>query len=300
MSRLSRIITLAATAAVVAGGAYAAWRYFGGTSGPAPTHADLAYADASTRNVLDIYLPAGDGPFPFVIDIHGGAFRVGDKAANAVSQEVLDAGIAVVRPNYRFSSEAIWPAQGEDILAAVSWLEANGPEYGLDPARFALWGQSAGGFLAVSAGLSLTEAGTPPRAVVDFFGPMDFARMDEDMAALGREAAMGNTDPADSAESGLIGVPVGENREAATAMGPVGRLAALGPVTLPPIMIRHGDADTFIAHLQSERLRDAWTAADPAAIIDFALVEGAGHGGDQFESAVVMEPLVAFLTTHLE
>jgi hypothetical protein len=136
--------------------------------------------------------------------------------------------------------------------------------------------------------------------VVDFYGPMDFARMDEDMAALGRTAAMGNTDPADSAESVLMGVPVGENREAATAMGPVGRLAAMGPVTLPPIMIRHGDADPFIAHLQSERLRDAWMAADPAAIVDFALVEGGGHGGDLFEVAGVTGPLVAFLSAHLE
>jgi acetyl esterase/lipase len=300
MSPLTRSIALVTAAAVLAGGGYAAWRYFGGNGGPAPTHADLAYADVSPRNVVDIYLPEGAGPFPFVIDIHGGAFRIGDKAGEAVAQEVLDAGIAVVRPNYRYSTDAIWPAQGEDMLAAVAWLRANGADYGLDPERFALWGQSAGGFLAVSTALSLVEAGTPPRAVVDFYGPMDFARMDEDMAALGREAVMGATDPAESAESVLIGVPVGENREAATAMGPVGRLAALGPVSLPPIMIRHGDADTFIAHLQSERLRDAWVAADPAAVVDFALVEGAGHGGDQFNAAGVTGPLVAFLTTHLE
>ena len=298
MSRLSRLITLAAAAAVVGGGAYAAWRYF--NAGPAPTHADLAYADVSARNVLDIYLPEGTGPFPFVVEIHGGAFRMGDKAANAVAQEILDAGIAVVRPNYRYSTDAIWPAQGEDLMAAMGWLAANGGEYGLDPARMALWGQSAGGFLAVSTALSLVEAGTPPRAVVDFYGPMDFARMDEDMTALGREAAMGTADAADSAESVLLGFAVGENREAATAMGPVGRLAALGTADLPPLMIRHGDADTFIAHLQSERLRDAWLAADPDAVVDFALVAGAGHGGGDFDTAVVKDPLVAFLSTQLQ
>jgi acetyl esterase/lipase len=300
MSRTSRLIAIAASAAVLAGGAYAAWRYFGGNGGPAPTHADLAYADASTRNVLDIYLPQGTGPFPFVIDIHGGAFRIGDKAGEAVHQEILDAGIAVVRPNYRYSTDAIWPAQGDDLMAAVAWLTANGGDHGLDPARMAIWGQSAGGFLAVSTALSLAEAGTPPRAVVDFYGPMDFARMDEDMAALGREATMGATDPADSAESVLLGYAVGENREAATAMGPVGRLAAIGTADLPPIMIRHGDADTFIAHTQSERLRDAWVAADPDAVVDFALVTGAGHGGGDFDTDVVIGPLVAFLTAQLQ
>lgn len=300
MSRSTRLIALVASAAVVAGGAYAAWRYFGGNGGPAPTHSDLAYADVSDRNVLDIYLPAGEAPFPFVVDIHGGAFRMGDKAGAAVQQEILDAGIAVVRPNYRYSTDAVWPAQGEDLLAAMSWLSANGGTYGLDPERVALWGQSAGGFLAVSTALSLVEAGTPPRAVVDFYGPMDFARMDEDMTTLGREAAMGTADVADSAESVLLGFAVGENREAATAMGPVGRLAALGTVDLPPIMIRHGDADTFIAHIQSERLRDAWLAADPDAVVDFALVTGAGHGGGDFDTDVVIGPLVAFLSAQLQ
>lgn len=300
MPRLTRSIALVAAAAVLGGGAYAAWRYFGGNGGPAPTHADLAYADLSARNLLDIYLPEGTGPFPFVVDIHGGAFRMGDKAGEAVAQEILDAGIAVVRPNYRYSTDAVWPAQGDDLMAAMGWLASNGGDYGLDPARMALWGQSAGGFLAVSTALSLVEAGTPPRAVVDFYGPMDFARMDEDMAALGREAAMGTADGAESAESVLLGYPVGESREAATAMGPVGRLAALGTADLPPIMIRHGDADTFIAHIQSERLRDAWAAADPDAVVDFALVPGAGHGGGDFNTDVVVGPLVAFLSAQLQ
>jgi acetyl esterase/lipase len=300
MTPASRMIVLTTSAAVLAGCGYAAWRYLGGHGGPAPSHADLAYGDVSPRNLLDIYLPEGAGPFPFVVDIHGGAFRMGDKAGAAVAQEILDAGIAVVRPNYRYSTDAVWPAQGEDLLAAVGWLRANGSGYGLDPGRMALWGQSAGGFLAVSTALSLVGAGAPPQAVVDFYGPMDFAHMDEDMTTLGREAALGPADAAESAESVLLGFAVGENREAATAMGPVGRLAAMGAVQLPPIMIRHGDQDTLIAHLQSERLRDAWAAADPAAVVDFAVLPGAGHGGGDFDTEVVIGPLVAFLAAHLE
>jgi len=113
------MIAIVALATVVAGGVYAAWRYFGGSGTPSPSYSDLAYADASARNVLDIYLPAGTGPFPFVVDIHGGAFRIGDKADESVVQEILDAGIAVVRPNYRYSTDAVWPAQGDDLMAAA-------------------------------------------------------------------------------------------------------------------------------------------------------------------------------------
>jgi acetyl esterase/lipase len=148
--------------------------------------------------------------------------------------------------------------------------------------------------------LSLTEAGTPPAAVVNFYGPMDFGAMDADMQALGRTAAMGATDAAESPESILMGMPVGENRAEATAMGPVGRLAAKTPGTpLPPLMIRHGDADPLIAHLQAERLKEAWARVDPNAPLDFALLPSAGHGGSAFDDANVQSQLAGFLARHL-
>ncbi|MCU0831843.1 MAG: alpha/beta hydrolase, partial [Rhizobiaceae bacterium] len=234
-------------------------------SPPAPAFADVAYGSASAAQALDIHLPEGEGPFPYLVSLHGGAFRLGDKAQEWPSAEVLAKGIAIVFINYRLTGEAIWPAQSEDVLAAIAFLKAKGADYRLVPGRFVLMGQSAGGFLAVSAALSLTEAGTPPAAVVNFYGPMDFGAMDADMQALGRTAAMGATDAADSPESILMGKPVGENRAEATAMGPIGRLAAKAPGTpLPPLMIRHGDADPLISHRQAERLKEAWTRVDTA------------------------------------
>jgi acetyl esterase/lipase len=82
-------------------------------------------------------------------------------------------------------------------------------------------------------------------------------------------------------------------------MGPVGRLSAMSPRPLPPLFVRHGDADPLIAHLQSERLGAAWGATDPAASVDFALVAGGGHGGGDFDTAVVMGPFVQFLQAQL-
>ena len=259
-----------------------------------PDFADLAYGSGA-RQVLDIFLPQGSGPFPFVIDIHGGAFKIGSKTMSAPSEALLAAGIAIVRPNYRYSSTDIWPAQGQDCLAAARFVRDGAAGFRLDAGRFAIWGQSAGGFLAVSTALDLIEAGTPPQAVVDFYGPMDFSTMDADMAALGRTAQMGQTDPADSAESQLLGYAVGSNPAAAKAMGPIGRLEAMAPRALPPLFLRHGDADPLIAHTQSERLAAAWSRVDPQAPVDFALVAGAGHGGGDFDTDVVMGRLTAFL-----
>jgi acetyl esterase/lipase len=280
--------------AAAAGG----WWVFRQVTERRPDFADQAYGDGE-RQVLDIYLPDGAGPFPFVIEIHGGAFRVGSKNMSPPSEELLSAGIAIVRPNYRLSGTDLWPAQIEDCLAATAFVLDRAGGYGLAPDRFAVWGQSAGGFLAVSAALSLVEESRPPSAVIDFFGPMEFSTMDADMAALGRTAAMGATDPAESAESQLLGFAVGSDREAAKAVGPVGRLERMAPRPLPPLFVRHGDADTLIAHGQSERLVAAWSRVDPSATVDFALVAGAGHGGGDFDTAVVMEPMVGFLRAHL-
>lgn len=280
-----------AAVGIVGGGGWYGWRW---ATTRRPDLADLPYGTGE-RQVLDIYLPEGVGPFPFVIEIHGGAFKMGSKTMAPVSEAVLAAGFAVVRPNYRLSGTDLWPAQGEDCLAAARFVLDGAEGFGLDPGRFAVWGQSAGGFLAVSTALSLVEEGRAPQAVADFYGPMDFSTMDADMAALGRSAQMGATDPADSAESELLGYAVGDDPAAAKAVGPVGRLEAMAPRALPPLFVRHGDADPLIAATQSERLVAAWSRVDPAARVDFALVAGAGHGGGDFDRDVVMGPMVAFL-----
>jgi acetyl esterase/lipase len=294
MTTTRRAILGAGAAIALAGAGYYA---YGRLTRVAPQVANVAYG-ADARNVLDIYLPEGAGPHPFVVEIHGGAFKLGDKTANPVQAEVLAAGIAIVRINYRFSDTAIWPAQGQDCLDAVGFIRAKAADYGLDGARMALWGQSAGGFLAVSTAISLAEAGAPAQGLVDFYGPMDFSTMDSDMADLGMVAKMGQTSVADSPESALIGFNVADDPAKARSIGPIGRLDGK-TLPLPPVFIRHGDADDYIAHTQSARLAEAWAKADPSAVVDFALVPGAGHGTSAFGEAGVVDPLVAFLKTAL-
>ena len=286
MPGLIRRTLLIGGAAAVAAGGVAWWRRGGGGT-------EIAYGN-DPRQVMDVTLPAGSGPHPVLMLVHGGAFKVGDKSEMAIWPDLTAAGIAVVRVNYRLSGTAKWPAQGEDCLAAVVKLQRDGMALGLDPARLVLLGQSAGAFLAVSTALSLVEVGLRPRGVVSLFGPMDFSTMDEDMKTLGRTPQMGWTDAADSAESELLGYAVGENRAAALSMGPIGRLSRLQE-PLPPILIRHGDADPLIADLQARRLREAWLATDPQAEVDYKLVPGAGHGGAAFETDPVKAEVMAFL-----
>jgi len=265
----------------------------------APGLLDLAYSDRSTRNTLDIYRPEGKGPFPVLLDIHGGGFLTGDKRDLKVPQQVLDRGIAIARINYRLSAQARWPAQQEDALSAAAFLLKHAGELGLSD-RLAIGGRSAGAFLAVSAALSMVQAGWPPAAVIDFYGPMDFGSMDADMARLGLQVKRPPADSAESVESLLVGYAVGKKRREATAMGPVGRLAAMSDgLRLPPLMIRHGMQDTIVSGHQAEHLRNAWHRVDPHAPIDFELLADEGHGTRAFGGERVLGDMADFLARHL-
>lgn len=275
-----------------AAGGVALWRW------RSPAGTEVAYG-SDPRQMLDIRYPRGLAAAPVVVMFHPGDFATGDKADVAVWPELLEAGIAVVRVNTRLSPSAKWPAQADDALAALVHLQRNGSELGLDPSRVVLMGQGAGAYVAVTAALSLVEVGLAPKAVVSLYGPMDFSTLDADLATLGRTPARGPADDAASAESRLLGFAVGENRDKARATSPLARLARIGE-PLPPILIRHGDADTMVADLQARRLREAWLAADPKAAIDYRLVPGAGHGGEAFETGEVRAEIVAFLQAALE
>ncbi len=180
---------------------------------------DIAYASASPAQQLDIYLPdEGDGPFPVILNIHGGGWIGGDKAYKQVLSmlEGLKRGYAVVAINYRLSGEAIWPAQINDCKAAIRWVRANADQYRLNPDKIAAWGGSAGGHLSALVGtsgdvkaLEDLSQGNPQessriQAVVDWFGPTDFLRMDEHLVASGVEKPMKHSTP-DSPESKLLG-----------------------------------------------------------------------------------------------
>src|ERR1051325_10577316 len=115
---------------------------------------NIAYVESGHRNqVLDIYLPEApsDKPLPLMIWIHGGAW-LGGSQANPPVLYLINKGFAVASIQYRFSKDAIWPAQSYDCRAAIRFLRANAAKYNFDSDRFAVGGDSAGGHLAAFVG----------------------------------------------------------------------------------------------------------------------------------------------------
>jgi arylformamidase len=132
------------------------------TCAPRVDQLDVAYVEhGDPQQRLDLYQPpdAGCSPVPIVVWVHGGAWRVGDKA-NAIESKVRlwnEAGWAVASVNYRLtdgrtpaSERVLAPSHNEDVAAAVAWLATEGAALGLDVERVALLGHSAGAGIAAA------------------------------------------------------------------------------------------------------------------------------------------------------
>jgi acetyl esterase/lipase len=274
----------------------------------APTYKDLAYAFVSNAQKLDLYLPAGEGPFPVVVMIHGGGFMMGDKsdgAGLAGVDQLLAAGYAVASINYRLSAEATYPAQINDAKAAVRFLRANAAQYKLNPQKFGAWGASAGGNLAALLGttcgvkelegadLGNADQSSCVQAVVDWFGPIDFAKMDEQFAGT---SCPQTHSAAGSPESNLVGGALASLPEVVKTTNPMNYIDASDAAFL----IQHGSADCNIPPIQGKNLADALSAAIGADKVTYTLIDGAGHGGAQFGTAENLKLVVSFLDKYLK
>jgi acetyl esterase/lipase len=126
------------------------------------------------RLTMDIYRPPEAGSHPAVVQIYGGAWQRGAPGDNsAFASYLASRGYVVFAIDYRHAPHWQWPAQFDDVRAALGWIAAHGGQYDADVHRLALIGRSAGAELAMVAAYA---PGAPPvRAVVSYYGPVDLA-----------------------------------------------------------------------------------------------------------------------------
>lgn len=272
-----------------------------GNAPPAPlpegtkTYGNLRYGPHEERNILDLYVPkAGEKPYPLVIWIHGGGWRNGSKESARPALPLLGEGFAVATINYRLSGHAVFPAQIEDCKAAIRFLRANSAKYGLDPDRFGVMGSSAGGHLVALVGTSggvsdlegnvgdHDDVSSRVQAVCDWYGPTDFLQMG------------GGHNNADSPESLLLGGAIQEHKDRAARANPI--TYATGDD--PPFLIMHGTRDPAVPYGQSELLDAALRKTGVSATL--VPIEGAGHGGPEFQTPEVRDRVVAFFRRQLQ
>ena len=263
---------------------------------------NIEYARADGKSLLlDLHLPAASSSkLPVIVWVHGGGWATGDKGDGGPAARMTARGYAVASINYRLSWEARFPAQIEDCKAAIRWLRANASRHNLDADRIGVWGSSAGGHLAALVGtsgdvqelegdLGNNNQSSRVQAVIDWYGPADFLKMQSESLACG---VIDHDSPV-SPEALLLGCPIQVCKDRSRRASPVTYATADDP----PFLIMHGTADCLVPPLQSRDMADALKAVGVDATLKF--IEGAGHGGDEFELAENRKLVDDFFDKHL-
>lgn len=274
-------------------------------------HLDVPYAEHSDRCKLDIYLPpeAGRGaPVPCLVQIHGGAFVRGDKRDMSVTTflGLINHGYAYVSVEYRFANEADFPQPIMDCKAAIRWIKAHAHEYGIDPARLAVAGNSSGGnyalLLATTPNIGFFEdksMGNPGydasvRACIALYPVINASSIIEERVMNG--TSDGTPAGIEAAECQYLGSRIVDLDYDFVQLSNPGQYVTR---QVCPIMLRQGMADKPVPYQQAVVFAEQVRQAAGEDRIDFALVEGAGHADPPFKQPVILEQALAFLEKHL-
>lgn len=231
---------------------------------------------------------------PAVVYLHGGGWMT-ERSKASPNPHLVRHGYFTVNVDYRLTDEAIFPAQIQDVKAAVRWLRANAKKYNIDPKRIGVWGHSAGGHLAAllgtSGGVEALEGdgGSPGQssrvqAVVNLAGVIDVLKQpwpqDDPNTAPGR----------------LVGGAVKDKLDLVKQTNPITYITKDDP----PVLTIHGQNDTAVPLVQSESFHEALQQAGVESKL--VIVPGYGHnvatpGGVPTE---VETEVLAFFDKHLK
>jgi acetyl esterase len=220
-----------------------------------------------------IYQPGGSGPFPAIVDVHGGAYHIGDRLNNAAIDRGLAArGILVAAIDFRQAQHAPYPASIQDINLGIRWLKTHAAEYGGQPEVGGL-GSSSGGNQILLAALRPRDARyaclpPPGDASLEYVvGCWPVA----DPLTRYLAAKEGNRDP-----DGAAAYEAYFQTEAAMSEGdPQLILDRDEPAELPPALIIQGLADVIVSAAMQERFMAAYRRRGGS--IRMHTFEGMGH-----------------------
>jgi alpha-L-fucosidase 2 len=266
---------------------------------PAFDRNDVEYSRPNGKPLLlDVHVPAGEGPFAAAIVVHGGGFDQGTKRSyvGPLLEVLTKNGFAWFSIDYREAPNSRFPVPVEDVNAAIRWVRKNAAEYHVDPAKLALIGESAGAYLSTYAATHETPE-TKVAAVVDMYGPVDYERMAKlrrdhperfDMASANRHLANGG---------GIAFFGVSKLDDAGLA-----HLREISPANavhkgMAPFLMIHGTADEQVAYELSPAMCNAMKKMGDKC--DLISVQDGRHGMTNWEKAPAMQhwkpELVAWL-----
>ncbi|QDU28123.1 Acetylxylan esterase precursor [Anatilimnocola aggregata] len=230
-----------------------------------PLQKDIEFAKVGDVSLkLDAFVPAGEGPFPTCILVHGGGFMRGTKQhyITPLFEPLSKAGFTWFTIDYRLAPAHRWPACADDVTTAIRWVREHAKEYKVDPNRIALIGESAGGHLVSWVGARNEPDKLGLAAVVPIYAPHDLEFQVKHRNALGPSmtALLDLTELNDNAWQKL--------REASVTTKLPGKL--------PPFLLIHGTKDEQVPYEQSTRFQTQMKALGNRC--DLITIEGGIHG----------------------
>ena len=245
--------------------------------------ANISYGERGRRNRLDVWKRAdlaADGNAPVLLQIHGGAWMIGNKEEQGqpLMAHLTERGWVCVAINYGLSPRATWPDHIVDVKRAIAWIKQNIQTYGGDPNFIAVTGGSAGGHLSSLAALTANDARYQPgfedvdtsvQAAVPMYGVYDFTNRDGSSRSDMQKMLEGRVFKT------KFGVD-GDNWNAASPMSRVHENA-------PPFMVVHGTNDSLAPIEQARSFVDLLRKESTNPIV-FAELPGAQHAFDIFWS----------------
>ncbi|MET0464159.1 MAG: alpha/beta hydrolase [Chitinophagaceae bacterium] len=250
---------------------------------------DVVYTKAGDwSGRIDLYLPpVKNGPSPVVINIHGGGWNKGVKESQTGFNSFFKEGFAVANMEYRLTGQATAPAAVEDARCALLYLIANAKELNIDVDKIVVMGGSAGGHLALMAGLLGNDHrfdGNCPgvekvkvAAIIDKYGISDVWDWGYGKNITSRSA------------TAWLGAKASDK---AFAMS----VSPLNYVTKnsPPAFIVHGDADPTVPYQQSVDLHKKFVEA--GVLTEFVTIKGGLHGKfTKEQNSELNQSIIAFL-----
>ncbi|MCB1853422.1 MAG: alpha/beta hydrolase [Halieaceae bacterium] len=246
-------------------------------------HSNISYASAGKRNLLDIYHPHSrrEGGFPVLLQVHGGAWMIGEKEQQALPlmYHMAQRGWLCVAINYRLSPKAAFPAHIIDVKKAIAWIRENIAEYGGNPDFIAITGGSAGGHLSALAALTPNRAEWQPefedvdtrvQAAVPFYGVYDFLDRNLIRPEMSMEGMVADR---------VMQCTLEENRALWEAASPLQHVSDQAP----PMFVLHGSHDSLVWVEEARAFVSALQAVarEPVA---YAELPGAQHAFELFHS----------------
>jgi len=246
-------------------------------------HRHVAYGAAGKRNLLDIYQPTeprAEG-FPVLLQVHGGAWMIGEKEQQALPlmYHMAERGWVCVAINYRLSPQDAMPAHIIDVKRAIAWIRENIATYSGNPDFIAITGGSAGGHLSSLAALTPNRAEWQPgfesvdttlQAAVPFYGVYDF---------LDRENIRPQMSMDDILSERVMQIARADDPELWDSCSPLSHVCEHAP----PMFVVHGTHDSLV-WVEEARVFVSALQAVSRQPVAYAELPGAQHAFEIFHS----------------